>query len=288
MSIALKSSIKDKVETDHKPVGTKLSKASKRSRKLGIWGHSGHGKTYAAMGALLAGETLTVASCDFGGSGLDTLEAAILKSGREELLDRVNEVVLSRFDHLYAWCKEPSEFFDYDISDTTVYMIDGFTAAQLIGLDGKLVEKQLGPTPEIKDIVELKDYKDWEKVRMLTVQVLAQFFNLGLGVEKPPAKIITFLQNQKDDTLQNIIQSSGPFVQGSARTLIPASFDICTQAFRDYDKAAKQAVYKYRLRGSDKYAVKLRGRDQLPDIVEADPEALWRCLKDPNAPWGKP
>lgn len=280
-----KVSIKQKVEENVKPVGTKLSSSSKRSRKLCVWGHSGHGKTYAALGALLAGEKLTVASCDFGGSGLDTLEAAILRLGREDLLDQVNEAVFSRFDHLYEWCKDPQGNFDYDISDTTVYMIDGFTAMQLIGLDGKLVEKAVGKSPEIRDIVEVKDYKDWDKVRMLTIQLLAQFFNLGLGSDQPPAKIITFLQNQKDDSLQNATMVNGPFVQGSARTLIPASFDICCQAFRDFDKATQKAVYKYRFRGTDKYAVKMRGRDQLPDIVEADPEALWRVLKDPNAAW---
>lgn len=239
---------------------------------LGVFGQGGTGKTLTLAGALLAGERCVGASSDFGSDGLETIVGYLESRGKGELLENLLNVTLPDWDDLAKFAMNPQDFFDQDLAAfaPTVQYLEGYSSAQLIGLEEKLVVDDMG----------LPEQRDWNKVKRNTLRILVRFLGNQIG-DTPQAKLVTFLENVKEDeqTNKTVI---GPLIQGAARNLMMPAFDIMMRTSRD------KTGYVYTFRDdSSKVNVKIRARDKTPDEVKADPEQLWALVRDPAHVWKK-
>lgn len=256
-----------------KPRGFSLAqKSHDTGPALGIFGRGGTGKTHTLIGPLLAGEKLIGASSDFGGDGLDTVEGALKALGRDDLLENLLNVNLPNWNDLGDFARDPQQFFDEDLLawGPTVCFLEGYTSAQLISLEEELVKDDMGMT----------ELRDWNKVKRNTLRVLVRFRDIKIG-DVSQAKIITFLENQKED--DNSKQTTGPHIQGAARNLMMPAMDIMMRTTRGKNG------YRYTFRDdTGKVDVKVRARAGVPDEVEADPVQLWKAVRDSNYQWVTP
>ncbi len=238
---------------------------------LGLFGRGGTGKTLALVGPLLAGEKLVGASSDFGGDGLDTVIGHMQHLGKGELLENLLNVNLTDWNDIAAFARDPRPFFsdfDLDAWGPTVVFLEGYSSAQLISLEEELVKDDMG----------LPEQRDWNKVKRNTLRVLVRLKDLQIG-DKPQAKIVTFLENTKEDDQSKVV--TGPLIQGAARDLMMPAFDLMVRTHK-----SKDGKYHYTFRGpTEKLNVKSRERRGVPDEVEADPLQLWKALRDPGYKW---
>jgi len=219
---------------------------------------------------------------------LDTSESALLELGRDDLLDNLYNVDLSDWKDVYGFARDPAAYFDgLDEFDPTVLYTDGFTTLQVHSADEYVLSLDSGlKSSAMRDAGVVTVTRDWDAIKRLTMRYLIHFFSSFPSA----AKIITFLENSREDSNNRI--TTGPLVQGAARNMMNAGFDVFmrTTAVKDKTREEGKKVvntrYRYTFRDdSGKVTVKLRGRSKLPDEVDADPLKLWNCVRDKKLTW---
>lgn len=249
------------------------------TRKIGLVGNSGAGKTYFLKAALLAGCNIAVMSTDLGGNGLATLEGEARVLG---CLDRFHKQVRG-FDFT-----ESSKVMGYvagayndllcaDGWSPDVEMWDGFSTFNQVTADREVGEPRSQSGEEDK-------YAYFRKVARKTLHPLELFFAREVG-GKRPHKIVTFAADDVKDETGKPTGVIKAMIQGKANKISKLGFDLVLYLYTtkskvlEGGKATFQTVYKYRTGGaSDKFPVmKNRGFD-LPEIMDADPCVVWEVL----------
>lgn len=272
------------------PTGYRLSNRTSGGPKLGVYGEPGTGKTMVLLGPLLAGERVAGVSTDMGGNGLDTIESALYELDRPDLLDNLYNVDLTNWDDIYGFVKEPYKYFpDLDDFDPTVMYTDGFSSAQIHSADEYVLSLDSGlkdGKSEMREKGVVTIQRDWDAIKRLTMRYLVRFISL----RPETAKIITMLENSRAEESGAI--TTGPMIQGAARNMMNAAFDIFmrtstkTEKSREEGKRVSTVKYFYTFRDDGgKVTVKVRGRSGVPDEAEADPVKLWKCLNDRKIKW---
>jgi len=251
-------------------------------KKLLAWGHSGDGKTYLLLGPLLAGEKLLVGSADFGGQGLTTLAEALKVLKKEDLLDNIIGCDLGSYEDVSAFVTNPQEFItDLEKFSPTVSVLEGFSGFQIDLLDEYILsfESKEMDDNELREEGLLASRQDWAAMKRGTMRVLRKFLSQQIG-EKKQHKIVTALAGKQDINALTKRSEQTALIQGSARDLIGAGFDLVVNCFSEEKDGKLQ--YFYRSVGEkSKYAVKSRGI-AMPPVIPADPFRLWKLLVGEN------
>ena len=247
-------------------------------KKLLAWGHSGDGKTHLLLGPVLAGERLLVGSADFGGQGLTTVVEALKRLKKEDLLDNIRGVDLTTYEEVVTFVEDPGQFFEgLETFAPTVDVLEGFSGFQIDLLDEYILsfESKEMKDNELRDAGLVSSRQDWAGMKRGTMRVMRKFLGLNIG-STPQHKIVTALGGKQGMNDLTKATEQTPLIQGSARDLIGAGFDL---VLRCASKEVNGKVEYFYHTGADKskFAVKTRGVE-LPSIMDADPLKLWSIL----------
>ena len=249
--------------------------------KLGIYGHTGTGKTHMLLGPLNENERLYVLSADFGSNGLITLENYYRKFFPDKLKDamaRVRFLELDSYTDTEGFLLSPRDY-DSEIEgyDPTVLAFEGFSSFNIDILDEHILSYAPGAdgAGELRKAGFTHTQQDWQGMKRGTLRVLRYF--LGWQLTKPVHKILTSLESAPDvNDLTNKTERT-MLIHGTARNLMGPAFDVIIECSKK--EGAEGMEWFYRCDGaSDKFLVKGRGFPLLP-MERADPVHLWKVLK---------
>jgi len=248
--------------------------------RLALFGQIASGKTFFIVGLLLEGERVFVLSTDFGGNGLITIKNELKRLGRPELLKNLRALDLADYEDLANFWENPLEFAPSIAEfDPTVFVWEGITSFVIDTLD----EYILGHAPGADKSGELRHagfthtQQDWQGMKRGTMRPMRRFQSFIVNEGHVMHKIATFHESKMENNDLTNKSEKGPYVQGSAKTLVTGGFDVVLQCFKE--EKGEDVAYKYRAVGaSDKYAVKNRGFQGIKGVMDADPVKVWRIL----------
>ncbi len=264
-----------------KPPVISLDSEEDVTSKVLLYGHSGSGKTFFAVGPLEAGERVFVLSSDFGSHGLMTVRQELKRRGKAELLKNIKAIEVNTYEDVVGFLENPLDYYpDLLTFNPTVLMWEGFSYFNI----GILDEYILKMAPGAENAGEMRyagwthTKQDWQGMKRGTIRTLGKFMSWSLPPDppRPVHKILTCLEAQPevDDLTQKVQRSV--LVHGTGKSLMGPAFDAILECFKE----EKDGVVKfcYRCEGSsDKFLIKSRGFDLQP-MEEADPTRIWRIL----------
>ncbi len=258
--------------------------------KMLIYGFTGGGKTFFVVGLLLAGEKVFVLSTDFGANGLVTVKNELRRRGRLDLLSNLRVLDLGDYEHIIKFLEEPGVFVtDLNDYDPTVFVWEGFSSFNIDILDEYILTKAPGAegAGELRHAGFTHTKQDWQGMKRGTGRAVRKFLNFSLPNGKPIHKIMTALESTPQNDAFTNKTARGALVHGSGRDLMGPGFDVIIEAFKAAPKGTEEEdkiSFFYRCEGdSEKYQLKARGYDLKP-IEPADPERIWKILRDQSAP----
>lgn len=255
-----------------RPQAKKMGKS--KFRKVLGFGLLGSGKTYLMDGPLECGERVFVASADFGGHGLVSVENAFVKKGLANVYENnIMNVNLGNYEEVIEFFDQPILYApDINDFDPTVLFFDGFSTFNNDYLD----EYSEDEDSQFRSLSDDK-YGHWYDIKRATLRGLRKFFAFTLPNGKEVHKIMTTLQAKPDTNEMTQKTEIMPLIQGGAKEFTVGGFDVVLNCFREEDAEGKEKFY-YRFGGDgSKYAVKNRGFE-LQGKMEADPVKLWKVL----------
>lgn len=255
-----------------RPQATKMSKS--KFRKVLGFGLLGSGKTSLINGPLELGERVFVASADFGGHGLVSVENAF--AGRKKLEvyeNNVMNVSLGNYEEVIEFLEQPILYApDINDFDPTVFFFDGASTFNGDYLDEYAEEAD----SNFRSLSDDK-YGHWYDIKRGTLRFTRKFFAFALPNGKEMHKIMTALQSKPDVNEMTNKTEVMPMIQGGAKELLGGGFDVVVNCYREEDSEGNQKFF-YRFGGDgSKFAVKNRGFN-LKGVQEADPVHLWKVL----------
>ena len=265
-----------------KPVPHTMGEGGVNPVKLGMYGHTGTGKTFFNIGPLACGERIYVLSADFGSNGLVTLENYYRHFEPEKMkesLARVRFLELDNYTDTEGFLQSPRDY-DSEIEkfDPTVLEFEGFSSFNIDILDEHILAHAPGAdgAGDLRKAGFTHTQQDWQGMKRGTLRVLRYFLSWHLG-DKPIHKILTSLESAPDvNDLTNKTERT-MLIHGTARNLMGPAFDVILECFKR--EGSEGLEYCYRCDGtSDKFLVKGRGF-QLEPIEKANPERIWKILK---------
>lgn len=256
-----------------RPQAKKMGKT--KFRKVLGFGLLGSGKTYLMDGPLELGERVFVASADFGGNGLVSVENAFAKKNLTTVYENnIMNVNLGNYEEVIEFFDQPILYApDIVDFDPTVLFFDGFSTFNNDYID----EYSEDPDSGFRGLGDGDKFGHWYDVKRATLRGLRKFFAFTLPNGKEVHKIMTTLQAKPDTNEMTQKTEVMPMIQGGAKEFTVGGFDVVLNCFRDEDENGKETFW-YRFGGDgSKYAVKNRGFD-LKGKMPADPVKLWKVL----------
>lgn len=272
-----------------RPQVKKLSDASSRYIKIGLYGGSGTGKTFGLVDLIERFNLrVLVVSTDVGGDGLSTVVAELQRRGRADLADtHVFHITLGTYDEFSEFVDKPELFFPeiYDV-DIDILAWDGFSGFQ---------QYQVSEYVEGLDTIydregKLITNKYWGEIRNATSKMLNKFlYRHNKKTGKLWHKYVTMLISDaaREESLASATSEAErqklkkdvkvPFIQGSAAKLIEPAFDFFAQTGTRKDPEKKTTEFVYRVEPSDKQKAKVRGVN-FPPIIPGTMGDVWAEL----------
>lgn len=260
----------------------------KRFRKILAVGKPGSGKTEAIAGLVRAGNRVFVLDTELGGTGLATVEASLMKSGHEALIDNVQYLELNDFDAIVDFLENPGAVeiegvgTIYDMNPDVVAW-EGFTNFQTTILNEYILDLACSDrsTPLRKKGM-VGELRDWNGVKTGTMRQIQHFLTLrDAGRDKDWHKYMTVhLSDAKDirDEETHALKEhvpEGPMLEGASRKLIEGAFDLIIKTVMSRPPGSKHATYEYHCWADDSDQVgKSRGLPIEPR-EPGDMEKLW-------------
>ena len=252
--------------------------AVKQPVKMSIYGDQGTGKTYLVVGLLLSGEKVFTLSTDLGGNGLLAVVNELKRLGRTELLENLKGIDLNEYKDVDAFLKAPDAIFKTLPWKPTVIFWDGFSSFNVdtISTHVASLESSYAGAGALRDEGLKLLHEDWTGVKRATIASLRAFIALQVDGQ-PVHKVLTSLQGSRTDNNPSSSSTQiGPFIQGTGRTLVGIPFDVVINTYSEEEN--EEINYYYRNVGdSSKFVCKNRGFD-LPPVMKADPQELWKRL----------
>lgn len=255
-----------------RPQAKKMAKS--KFRKVLGFGLLGSGKTSLIEGPLECGERVFVASADFGGHGLVSVENWASKNDKMALFENnLMNVNLGNYEEVVEFLTKPLLYApDIVEFDPTVFFFDGYSTFQNDYLDEYSEEHE----SEFRSLSDDK-YGHWFDVKRGTLRSLRKILAFTLPNGKDLHKIVTTLQAKPDTNEMTQKSEIMPLIQGGAKEFTGGGFDVVLNCSREEDADGKETFW-YRFGGDgSKYAVKNRGFD-LAGKMPADPVKLWKVL----------
>jgi hypothetical protein len=257
------------------------------NRKAMFYGGQGTGKTFTALGPLLADLKVLGISTDIGGNGFVTLGNELKRLGRLDLFhENFRGLDLVKYEQVAAFLE--ADVGIQEILETgwtpDVLLWDGFSTFQVDMTDEYVLKMESRETDsQLRGAGLVAGKQDWAAIKRATLRPLRKFLAKSYG--ETTHKILTCVEKVTEDQDSGRVISIGPLVQGSSRDLAGLGFDVIIQTFKtvkmkdkNNPKQGRETKFFYRTADdSDRRVTKSRGFD-LEAIMDADPLELWRAL----------
>jgi len=259
----------------------------------GMWyGESGMGKTYIVVQLLLVGFKVLYFSTEMGGDGLRTVESALKKLGREDLLANLYEApAFADYEEVSDFLQDPASRCPGLWTDFQPDFIfwDGFTEFQLLYLERYIADELQPDNPRADREAGLMSVeKDWNMVMNGTLRGSHDFFQIrDPQTGREPHKIVTCKQAEKErDAVPGVEGKPAPMkakktfiLQGAAKKIFEGAFDfIFLAAKKDSLKPGEPPSFVWRVQASEKQTAKVRGCEFTEKEIPADFSSLWSRL----------
>lgn len=278
-------------ELQAKVLGTLPGKKKLKARELGVdssyykllfFGEPGTGKTAAIIGLLEAGEKVFVASTDFGGHGLRTVEERLKKTS-PELLKNLRYFEFSDYTEFGQFLANPDiiELEDggktvsiYDWNPTWLFW-DGASNWQVNMADEKILSLSAGKNSTDARVEGLRmEISDYDALRRTTFRHFNDFLMLhNTKTGSLWNKAITAYE--VDNTEKGGKRT--PFISGSAKNFIGGGFDLVIRTVK-IQKIDGSETFKYLCETTAKDAAKNRSLNVAKE-EPADMKALWTKIR---------
>jgi hypothetical protein len=285
-SAAGKSKVIEQARKNAPPVVIKSGHELISSRKIGLVGEAGTGKTHFLLGPILAGKNVFVMSTDLGGNGLATIEGALRELGEEERFEKqVRGADFSKVSAVMGYLA--GKYDDQILADGWIPHVecwDGFSTFNVVTVDRAVYNPD--------DVSKDARFVHWGNVARNTLHPAEMFFARKIG-DYLPHKIITFAEKtreEKDKKTGVETEKVEAYIQGGAKDVVKLGFDLMMHLFSKEvaekdpadpsgNKKRRVTKFYYRTGGASlKYPVKNRSFKELPELMEADPAKVWDIL----------